>query len=155
MIADFEISACNWRWVERLLSGSRIVNPTGRSGSVQSLNMDGSSSSTSPFYILVSQTSQNVSSVPALPTTFCHPTIEYHYADDSPHSLLPRTPGELVLVLDYDPADPSGFSAKSLTTELAVTGLKVTEAPGAGVVDDGVKNNNMYVLETTILPEET
>ncbi|KAH8107925.1 hypothetical protein BXZ70DRAFT_1003347 [Cristinia sonorae] len=94
-------------------------------------------------------------SAPPPPTSFSHPTIEYHYADDSPHHLLPRAPGEIVLVLDHDSTEPHGFSAKSLTTELAVVGLKVTEAPGAGVVDDGVKNNNMYVLETTVLPEET
>ena len=107
-----------------------------------------------PYYILVSHTPQLNGSVPPHPTSFSHPTIEYHYADDSPQALLPQVPGEVVLVLDHDPSEITGLSAKSLTTELAVTGLKITEAPGAGVVDEGIRNTNMYVLETTVLPEQ-
>ncbi|THH31783.1 hypothetical protein EUX98_g2385 [Antrodiella citrinella] len=107
-----------------------------------------------PYYILVSHTLQLNSLIPPPPTSFSHPIIEYHYADDSPHNLLPRSEGELVLVLDHSPTDGADFSARSLTREMAVTGLKVSEAPGAGVVDDGVKDHNMYVLETTVLSEE-
>ena len=109
-----------------------------------------------PYYILVSNSPvSNVTlSVPS-PTTFSHPLIEYHYADDSPQSLLPQHPDEHVLVVDYNPNEHGSPAAHSLSPDLAVIGLKVTEAPGAGVAESGApKNTNMYVLETIAMPEE-
>lgn len=118
-------------------------------------NTDDRAASQPPYYMLVSHTPHaNPSSAPP-PTIFSHPTIEYHYADDPADNLLPRVPGEVVLVLEHEsPEDGTSYVGKSLTTELAVTSVRVTEAPGAGAVDDGGKNGNMYVLDTTVLPEE-
>lgn len=115
------------------------------------------SSSLPPYYVLVSQPPvlAEQSAPTASYTTFSHPTVEYHYADDLPHALLPRSPGEHVLVLDYDPYGASCPVAQSLSTDLAVTGVKVTEAPGAATVeDDGLRNKQIYVLETTPIPED-
>ncbi|TCD71241.1 hypothetical protein EIP91_011719 [Steccherinum ochraceum] len=119
-------------------------------------SIDDRNASQPPYYVLVSHTPHaNPSSAPP-PTIFSHPTIEYHYADDPPDNLLPRVPGEVVLVLEHHRSDDdsSEYVGKSLTTELAVTSVRVTEAPGAGAMDDGGKNGNMYVLDTTVLPEE-
>lgn len=116
------------------------------------------STSLPPYYVLVShaplQTDQTATS--ASYTSFSHPTVEYHYADDLPHALLPRSPGEHVLVLDYDPHRVSPPVAQSLSTDLAVIGVKVTEAPGAATAEEeGPRNNKIYVLETTTLPEDS
>ena len=110
-----------------------------------------------PHYILVSNSpvSTGPLSVPSS-TTFILPVIEYHYADDSPRGLLPQYPGEHVLVIDYNPNEQGIPVTHSLSADLAVTGLKVTEAPGAGVAEnEAPKNTNMYVLETIAMPEET
>ena len=89
-------------------------------------------------------------------TTFSHPTVEYHYADDMPNALLPQSPGEHVLVLDYDPHRPMTPVAKSLSTNITVVGVKVAEAPGApSPEEEGPRNDKMYVLETATLPQET
>ncbi|OCH96483.1 hypothetical protein OBBRIDRAFT_743164 [Obba rivulosa] len=102
-----------------------------------------------PFYVLVSH--RQPSAEPSIPTssTLSHPTIEYHYADDAPHSLLPQFPGEHVIVLDCDPAHSVHANAKSLSSELAVTGLRVTDPPGAGVAHEQPnRNGKMYIVET-------
>lgn len=103
-----------------------------------------------------------VSHSPTLPsaagtsTTFSHPTIEYHYADDSPHSLLPRSPDEHILVLDYDPSSTTAPTAQSLSSELAVKGVKVAAPPRAGTAtsEEGPTNTNIYVIETSITPSD-
>ena len=59
-----------------------------------------------------------------------------------------------MLVLDYDPRGGSPPVAQSLSTNLAVIGVKVTEAPGAATDEEGPRNDKMYVLETTTMPEE-
>ncbi|OBZ79214.1 hypothetical protein A0H81_00717 [Grifola frondosa] len=108
-----------------------------------------------PYFILIAHNqSTNISATPAS-TSLSHPTIQYHYADDDPRALLPQFPGEHVLVLDYDSAKSPSPTLKSLSADLAVTGLKVCDAPGAGVVEEEcARNDKMYVLETTTLPEE-
>ena len=114
-----------------------------------------------PHYILVSQ-----SPLPSGPTTtrlpyksFTHPLIEYHYADDLPHALLPQNPQEHVLVLDYDPTNATPPIAQSLSTDLAVLGVKATEAPASGSATDDnpnpKKNSQIYVIETTQIPLDT
>ena len=88
---------------------------------------------------------------------FCYSgaTIEYHYGDDSPRNLLPRVPGEYVLVLDYDPTTGAEPIAHSLSKDIAVLGVKVSKAPGAAILEEGIpQNDNMYLLETTTNPEE-
>lgn len=94
-----------------------------------------------PCYILLSSTAPGTSL-----TSFSHPLIQYHYADDSPIALLPREPDEQVIVLDYDPADPLNPGVKSISSSLAVTAVKVTDAPGAGETQE---NDKIYILETT------
>jgi hypothetical protein len=102
-----------------------------------------------PHYILVSQSSLSAHTPGAPSTALCHPIIQYHYADDSPLSILPQSPGEQVVILDYDSTSPT---AKSISTNSAVTVLKVAEAPGAGAAEDeSKKNNKMYILETSTI----
>lgn len=108
-----------------------------------------------PSYVLVSH-SLTAPSAAGPSTTLSHATIEYHYADDSPHDLLPRTPGEHVLVLDYDPAHVPAPTAQSLSPDLAVKGVKVADAPGAGVAaEEGPRNNKIYVIETSVTPMQS
>ena len=103
-----------------------------------------------PFYILCSS-SPISATVPGAPsTTLGHPTIQYHYADDSPFVLLPQTQDEQVLVLDWDPntAPASAPTVRSISRNVAVTAVRVAEAPGAAAEDE-VRNDRMYILETT------
>lgn len=114
-----------------------------------------------PFYILVSHSSLlNNSTTPSTSsTTLGHPSIQYHYADDSPLSLVPQTADEHVLVLDYNPTNMSSNvpTIKSISRSLAVTGVKVSEAPGATAAHDELKikrNDKMYILETCTTMED-
>ncbi|TDL28681.1 hypothetical protein BD410DRAFT_781205 [Rickenella mellea] len=93
-----------------------------------------------PYYILLSQPSSSL----------VHPAIQYHFADDPPISLLPSSPGETVLVLDYDPSSSNPPAAQSLSTNTAVTSVKVTDAPGAAVAKEGEpkRNDKMFIIET-------
>jgi hypothetical protein len=105
-----------------------------------------------PYYVLVSTSSQAQSTVPTGSATpvLNHPVLQYHYANDSPLSLLPRSPNEQILVLDYDPLTPQLTRAQSISGSSAVTGIKVTEAPGAGPAEgDAGWCKSMFVLETT------
>ncbi|KAH9898478.1 hypothetical protein C8Q73DRAFT_788658 [Cubamyces lactineus] len=109
-----------------------------------------------PYYVLIAH-SQSLSN-PAQPpsTSLSHPVIEYHYADDAPDSLLPRSPDEHVLVLDFDPARPGSPTVKSLSPDLAVSAVKVVDAPGAAVAGEpALSNNNMYVITTSSRPTES
>ncbi|KAI8995556.1 hypothetical protein BD414DRAFT_479880 [Trametes punicea] len=108
-----------------------------------------------PYYILIahSQSLHNPAAPPC--TSLSHPVIEYHYADDAPNTLLPQYPGEHVLVLDYDPARPGTPTVKSLSPDLAVSAVKVVDAPGAAVAGEPALNNNsMYVITTTVKPTD-
>jgi hypothetical protein len=111
-----------------------------------------------PYFILVSQSDLNSStqSQPPISTTLSHPTIQYHYQDDSPSLLFPRSPDEQVLLLHYDPTRPSPQPvAKSISPSVAVTGVKVADAPGAAAEGgENVSNDEMFILETTITAGE-
>lgn len=100
-----------------------------------------------PYYILVSHNSALASAS----ATLSHPVIEYHYADDSPHSLLPQYPEERILVIDYDPSRNAPPTAKSLSPDLSVTNVQVAAAAGAGGIDE---EHKMYILETMTIPQE-
>lgn len=113
-----------------------------------------------PYYILVSHSnlSNNItaSGVGTSSTSLGHPIIQYHYADDSPLSLLPQTQDEHVLVLDYD-GSRTLPTIKSTSSRLALTGIKVSEAPGAAAAHDELKinrNDKMYILETCATMED-
>ena len=90
-----------------------------------------------PQYVLVSHSNAVANAAP----TLTHPTIQYQFRDDPPLSL---PDSQHVLVMDYDPAAPDDVRVQSLSHQLAVTAVRVTDAPGA----DGAANTQMYVLET-------
>lgn len=96
-----------------------------------------------PYYILFSHSSI---STPGSTSALGHPTIQYHYADDSPLSLLAKN-DEHVLVLDFEPARST---VKSLSKHIAIAGVKLEEAPGAAVAEDGEikRNDKMHIIET-------
>ncbi len=105
-----------------------------------------------PHYVLVSSSTrtQPTTATGSKTPVLSHPVLQYHYANDSPLSLLPRYPDEQVLVLDYDPLNPSCTRAQSISGSAAVTGIKVTDAPGAGSAEgDTGWSKSMFVLETT------
>lgn len=117
------------------------------------------SSEAPPYYVLVSQAAPPAGSqsVGGVYKSFSHPIIQYHYADDHPHALLPQSPNEHVLVLDYDHSDLALPVAQSLSTELAVVGVRVTDAPATATATEdntAFRNNKMYVIETTAVPPE-
>jgi len=107
-----------------------------------------------PYYILVSH---SPSSLP-LSTSLSHPIIHYHYRDDSPLPILPKSPNDQVLILDYDPSTSRlNPAARSLSHNVAVTGVKVADAPGAGASAEGGEqavNDKMYIIETTLAADE-
>lgn len=58
------------------------------------------------------------------------------------------------MVLDYD-TQPSGSTIRSIVANTAITGVKVTDAPGAGGADaDLAQNNKMFIIETTALQDD-
>jgi hypothetical protein len=54
-------------------------------------------------------------------------------------------------VLDYDSLNPSFTRAQSISSSAAVTGIKVTDAPGARSAGEDTAgwSKSMFVLETT------
>ncbi|KAH7883753.1 hypothetical protein F5I97DRAFT_1929993 [Phlebopus sp. FC_14] len=103
-----------------------------------------------PYYILVSYASLQQGSSMQSSSALAHADVEYHYIDDSPLSLLPRHPDEHVLVLNHDPHSVTGPTVKSTSSQLAVSGIKILAAPGAGADEDRPnRNEDMYVLEVT------
>ncbi|TFY73243.1 hypothetical protein EWM64_g10769 [Hericium alpestre] len=67
-----------------------------------------------------------------------------------PLHLLPSSLEEHVIVLDYEPAQLEPARAQSISGSLAVTSVKVTDAPGAGAAEeDESHSTKMFVLETT------
>ena len=98
-----------------------------------------------PFYVLLAH-----SSLSNTPNTLGHPSIQYHYTDDSPLSLLPNHADDHVLVLHYDAKSSAAPTVQSVSKDLAVTGLRIEEAPGAAVADEtGSRNSAMFIIETT------
>jgi hypothetical protein len=107
-----------------------------------------------PYYIFVSNSSLLSATQAAPSSLLLHPSIQYHYQDDSPLELLPRSEDEHVLVLDYDPTGLTQPSAKSISNNIAVTSLKVADAPGAAVSGSDElpnKQDKMYVIHTSTL----
>jgi hypothetical protein len=125
-----------------------------------------------PFYILLSQhtasslPSQGVQTLPPPPSQLTHPTIQYHYADDPPLALVPSAEHPHIIILDIPEgssgqpvASPSSTetimpfptpSARSLSSALAVSSVKVAQAPGAAITHalaEG-RDPNIYILET-------
>ena len=125
-----------------------------------------------PCYILLSQyTSSSLPSLgaqtlPPPPSRLIHPTIQYHYADDPPLALVPSSEHPHIIILDIpdrssgqpvvSPSStetivpPPTPSARSLSSALAITSVKVAQAPGAAIkhaLAEG-RDPNIYILET-------
>ena len=108
-----------------------------------------------PHYVLISSSSRaqptpvGAAAAAAVPI-LSHPILQYHYANDRPLSLLPGSAGEQVLLLDYDPLKPASTRVQSISGNAAITGIRVTEAPGAGSAEEEASvSSKMFVLETT------
>ena len=108
-----------------------------------------------PHYVLISSSSRaqptpvGAAAAAAVPI-LSHPILQYHYANDRPLSLLPESAGEQVLLLDYDPLKPASTRVQSISGNAAITGIRVTEAPGAGSAEEEASvSSKMFVLETT------
>ena len=108
-----------------------------------------------PHYVLISSLSRaqptpvGAAAAAAVPI-LSHPILQYHYANDRPLSLLPESAGEQVLLLDYDPLKPASTRVQSISGNAAITGIRVTEAPGAGSAEEEASvSSKMFVLETT------
>lgn len=105
-----------------------------------------------PHYVLVSSSSraQPTTATAAAVPILGHPILQYHYANDRPLSLLPESTGEQVLLVDYDPLSPTSTRVQSISGNAAITGIRVTDAPGAGSAEeDACWSSKMFVLETT------
>ena len=103
-----------------------------------------------PYYLLISHSALQHGASSQSPNVLVHADVEYHYADDSPLALLPRHPEEHVLVLYHDPENILNPTIRSASGQLAVSGVKVLRAPGAGGdEEDANRNDNMYVLQVT------
>ena len=89
-----------------------------------------------PYFVLTAVTSPLAGA-----STLVHPVIHFQYADDAPLSLEPST-SHNVLIMDFNPAQPQHSIVHSLSPSLAVAGLRVSDAAGAG------PEAKMYVVET-------
>lgn len=108
-----------------------------------------------PYYLLVSHNTLQHGVTAQSPSVLAHADVEYHYTDDSPLALLPHHPDEHVLVLYHDPENISNPIITSTSGQLAVSGIKVLPAPGAGTdEEDANRNVNMYVLQVTSTSED-
>lgn len=125
-----------------LIEGLKRASRCSKTGFTRSIM----STRSSPFYILFSHSTLS----PAPSSTLGHPTIQYHYADDSPLSLLPQ-PQEHVLLLDFQPDSNSPPPVRSISKAVTVTGIKVDEGIVAAPVDG--RNEKMYIIETTSLDD--
>jgi hypothetical protein len=81
-----------------------------------------------------------------------HPAVQYHYADDNPAALLPASPDEHVLVLDHNPDSPHPPTVMSLSPKIAVTNIRIEDAPGTSIDEDGqIKaSEKMHIIETSL-----
>ncbi|KAF8271340.1 hypothetical protein EI94DRAFT_1720386 [Lactarius quietus] len=106
-----------------------------------------------PHYVLVSSSSRaqpTTAAAAAAVPILSHPILQYHYANDRPLSLLPKSGGEQVLLLDYDPVNPASTRVQNISGNAAITGIRVTDAPGAGSAEeDACWSGKMFVLETS------
>ncbi|KAF8898547.1 hypothetical protein BD779DRAFT_1666375 [Infundibulicybe gibba] len=103
-----------------------------------------------PYYILFSHSSLSNTNAGAASNTLGHPVIQYHYADDSPLSLVPQHPNEHLVILEYDPREATPI-ARSISKDFVVADLKVEEAPGAAAAEENdLKNSSMFIIETIL-----
>ena len=100
-----------------------------------------------PLYVLLQPNHPSASSAPA---TFVHPVIEYHFADDPATALLPTSPNESVLVLDYTVPDATP-TVQSLHPGSAISNLRIVDAPGVNSAQQSgpiSPNDKIYIIET-------
>lgn len=102
-----------------------------------------------PYFIMLSQSTMPLAGENPSTASLVHPIIQYQFANDNPHDILPRHDGESVIILDYEP-DKAAPLVESASKNIAVTGIKVTDAPPSGALTDGEtrRNDNMFIIET-------
>ncbi|KLO07572.1 hypothetical protein SCHPADRAFT_836480 [Schizopora paradoxa] len=102
-----------------------------------------------PYFIMLSQSTMPLAGENPSTSSLVHPVIQYHFADDNPHDILPRYDGESVIILDYERGRVPPL-VESASKNIAVTGIKVTDAPPSSVPSDGEtrRNDNMFIIET-------
>ncbi|KIO18810.1 hypothetical protein M407DRAFT_31524 [Tulasnella calospora MUT 4182] len=91
-------------------------------------------------------------------STLAHPAIiHYQYADDAPVNVIPPPGGQhTILVMEFDESDPTAQpTVRSLSEDVVVSGIKVSEAPGATAArppgtEGRSANPSMYVIETSV-----
>ena len=118
---------------------------------------DRSSSSGLPRYVLISESALSSTNYSTELATLVHPIIHYRYADDPP--ICPQGSKANLLIMDFDSTAMNTPILSSLTPNLAVDNVVVSEAPGAVLgasgSDVGVMSNNyMYVIRTLALSNE-
>lgn len=108
-----------------------------------------------PRYVLISESALSSTNYSTELATLVHPIIHYRYADDPP--ICPQGSKANLLVMDIDSVAMNTPIVSSLTPNLAVDNVTISEAPGAGLggSDAGVSSNNyMYVIRTLALSNE-
>ncbi|KAI5982524.1 hypothetical protein EDC04DRAFT_2842685 [Pisolithus marmoratus] len=108
--------------------------------------MMASTSSAPLCYMLASHNTLQSSTSTQASSILDHVDIQCHHADDSPLSLLPSHPDEHVFILYHDPDNPAAPTIKSTSSQFSLSGVKVSQAPGASMDED--KNPNMHIYRT-------
>lgn len=94
-----------------------------------------------PYFVLAS-----VASAASASSSLVHPVIHYQYADDELPPLGAMT-AQHTLIMDFNPTRPTQPIVHSLSPALAVTGVRVSDAPGAP------PDAKIYVIDTVTTDE--
>jgi len=110
-----------------------------------------------PTYVLVSESALSSTNYSTDFATLVHPVIHYRYADDPP--LCTQGFNANFLVMDYDPASPETPTVSSLSSNLAVDNVTISDAPGviagsAGSSSGSPSNSNLYIIRTLAVVNE-
>jgi hypothetical protein len=110
-----------------------------------------------PIYVLVSESALSNTNYSTNLATLVHPVIHYRYADDPP--LCIQGTNTNFLVMDFDPSAPEIPIVSSLSPNLAVDNVTVSDAPGAGSTGSPTStstnlNSNLYIIRTLALTNE-
>ena len=110
-----------------------------------------------PTYILISESTLSSVNPSVDLASLVHPVIHYRYADDPP--IVPQGDKTSLLVMEFDTSSPTTPIVSSLSPNLAVDNVTVSDAPGAGAISGSPanhtsNNNNLYIINTLTLSNE-
>jgi len=107
-----------------------------------------------PTYVLISESALSNTNYSADFATLVHPVIHYRYADDPP--ICPQGNKSNLLVMDFDPTSSNPPAVSSLTPDLAVDNVTVSDAPGVvSTASTGVvSNSNLFIIRTLALAND-